>query len=71
MSISPDHLLVPATHVNVSARPRLSLRMPSLVAAVKAEGDEANATQHHQVSLMQIDCEGNGVRNGGFKQSGR
>ena len=45
--------------------------MPTLVAAVKAEGDEANATQLHQVLLMQIDCEGNGVRNGGFKQSGR
>ena len=71
MSISPDHLLVPATHVNVSARPRLSLLIPTLVAAVKAEGDEANATQLHQVSLMQIDYEVKGVGNGGFKQSDR
>ncbi|XP_064117139.1 cyclic AMP-dependent transcription factor ATF-6 alpha-like isoform X2 [Macrobrachium nipponense] len=52
VSFSPDHLLVPATARNDSARPRMSLLMPTLRAM-----NESLAPPEAHIAMMQIDCE--------------
>ncbi|KAK3884617.1 hypothetical protein Pcinc_011124 [Petrolisthes cinctipes] len=51
VSFSPDHLLVPATARNVSARPRMSLLLPT------PRPVNESMMLKDQVALMQIDCE--------------